>query len=147
LIVPSEQLLPLIAKILASGSNVKLTVTGNSMRPFIRDNATVLLASAAQRSLLPGDVVLAQRPDDVLVLHRILRKNREGYFLAGDAQGIIEGPVSHDRIFAHAYAVVHDSKEVRLDRVLMRKAGILWIRTAPLARILTRLIRPFMQPR
>ncbi len=145
MIVPSQQLLPMIAQILASGSKVQLTVTGNSMRPFIRDNDTVLLTSAAQRQLLLGDVVLAQRPDDVFVLHRILRKDPRGIFLAGDAQGIMEGPVPRDRIFAYAFAVIHSSREVRLDRFLMRQAGILWIRIAPLARILVRFLKPFLR--
>jgi hypothetical protein len=62
----------------------------------------------------------------------VQRISPAGYYLAGDAQCDIEGPLQPASIVARVPAIIRQGKEICLDRGLRRLVGLLWIRSAPL---------------
>ena len=75
MILPSRELMPIVRAALERGQRVRMTVTGGSMFPFLRDGDVVELEPALTLRL--GDMVLVQTDSsDVIeryVLHRIVR--------------------------------------------------------------------------
>ena len=61
MIVPAGELIPVIADAVARGQTVRMTVSGHSMRPFIRNGETVDIEPPVG-TLEVGDVVLAETP-------------------------------------------------------------------------------------
>ncbi|MCX6362067.1 MAG: S24/S26 family peptidase [Armatimonadetes bacterium] len=133
--VSTRHLAPLIEEALAAGRTVRMTATGGSMIPFIGHGETVELVPAAHRRLAPGDIVLARMPSSEFVLHRVAKAAGHSVFLQGDAQSVAVGPVNRDAVLAVASGVFRGNRRLALDSGLMRAAGLVWMRGAP--------IRPF----
>ncbi|MBR5524785.1 MAG: S24/S26 family peptidase, partial [Clostridia bacterium] len=74
--VPMVELSPLLMECISQGQEVILTVTGDSMCPFLRHKRDqVVLAAADPTALQPGDVPLYRRPGGQHVLHRIVERD------------------------------------------------------------------------
>lgn len=99
--VPVHSLIPLILDTaLARGARARLTVTGSSMQPFLREGDVVELHAPDAKRVHPGDLVLIQRSDTTYVLHRVARVVGDAFWLLGDAQTDCEGPFHHGQIVA-----------------------------------------------
>ena len=83
-----------------AGNEVTVKVFGSSMVPFLGDGRDEVLIKKPDRTLKAGDVVFYQRDNGRFILHRIWKVKPEGYYIVGDSQDIIEGPVRADQIFA-----------------------------------------------
>ena len=102
----SKETLLAIQKHFAQGENVKIYPKGTSMLPLIVEGRDFVILSPLNRTPRKGDVLLYQRENGLLVLHRLykLTTNNEYYF-AGDSQTELEGPLSHEQIQAIAVTV------------------------------------------
>ena len=89
-----------IEKLLEQGKRLRIKPRGYSMYPLIvpgRDE--VFVERDSPESLRRGDVVLYRRRDEnILVLHRIWKRKGDAFFLVGDNQKEIEGPLEASRI-------------------------------------------------
>ena len=89
-----------IEKLLEQGKRLRIKPRGYSMYPLIvpgRDE--VFVERVSPESLRRGDVVLYRRRDeDILVLHRIWKREGDAFFLVGDNQKEIEGPLEASQI-------------------------------------------------
>ena len=135
MILPSRVLMPVIRAALERGQRVRMTVTGSSMLPFLRDNDVVELEPAPAPRL--GDMVLVQTappgPAERYVLHRIVRINGgTAFFIRGDAQPYCEGPFTPDAVLGRVATVRRNGRDRALGRGLWRLAGLVWIRCTPL---------------
>ena len=57
---------------LTANDMYRALITGDSMRPILRENRDVAIVDSVRGVLSPNDVVLYKRPDGQYVLHRIL---------------------------------------------------------------------------
>lgn len=90
---------PLMIELLAQGCSVELTVTGNSMRPFLHHGVSqVRLASGCKPS--KGDILLYRRDSGVYVLHRAVALIGDTVACCGDAQWHLEKGIRSDQILA-----------------------------------------------
>lgn len=72
---------------IADGDCVKITATGQSMRPTFRhERDTLILSPVTAEELAVGDVVLFNRGDAVCV-HRIISRNGDRLVIRGDGNG------------------------------------------------------------
>ncbi len=135
MIIPCRELMPVIRAALERGQRVRMTVTGSSMLPFIRDGDTVELESVRSLPAL-GDIVLAQSPVPVqrYMLHRVVRVDDEGFYLCGDAQEQWEGPFSRHDALGRAVATYRSGCRRALDSGPWRLAGVVWSSCGPLGR-------------
>mgnify|MGYP001269908451 CR=1 FL=1 len=92
---------PLLIELIRAGQTVKMTVTGNSMYPFLRHlKDSVLLTGPSRCPIKKGRIVLVCKPDGSYVLHRIVKLRGDCFWMLGDAQTMMEGPFSTDSIIA-----------------------------------------------
>lgn len=76
---PPDTLLPaLIEDLLARGAQVRLAVGGVSMAPRLRDHDCVLIEALQGKDARFGDLVLFRNAAGTLVLHRVIRRWRDG---------------------------------------------------------------------
>lgn len=93
-----------------AGHALSVPVAGGSMAPFLINGRDTVYFEAPRTPLRPGDMVFYQRRDGRFVMHRIYRVRREGYYLLGDAQTVVEGPLDREQIFARVTAVKRKGK-------------------------------------
>ena len=58
-----------------------------------------------------NDVVLYRRDQGILVLHRICRITSDGFYMVGDNQYEVEGPLRQDQIIGKLIAVNRNSRK------------------------------------
>lgn len=92
-----------IEMLLREGKNICIKPQGYSMYPVLvpgRDEA--IIEPVCTDRLKRGDVVLYRRDTGVtggiLVLHRIWKRKADGFYLVGDNQKEIEGPLRAEQI-------------------------------------------------
>ncbi len=83
-----------------AGKTGSFPVSGNSMSPFLIHGRDTVYFSKPTRALKRGDIVFFRRDDGSYVMHRIYKRDTDGFYIIGDNQTEMEGPVRDDRIFA-----------------------------------------------
>jgi len=128
-----------IEKLLSEGRTVRLHPQGYSMYPMFtpgRDEAIIApLADAS--GLKRGDVVLYRRDGSILVLHRICKINETGFYLVGDNQTAVEGPLRAGQMRGVLVAFIRNGKEISTDNTLYKLASLLWLFLRPVRRWIT----------
>lgn len=104
----------LLADLLARDAAVRFTVTGASMRPFLRGGETVLLRRAPAGGIRLGDLLLTERAEAAgrrLLLHRVTGIRRRPGLPAliqthGDALWAPDEPVAEDQVLGRVCEVL-----------------------------------------
>lgn len=117
-VVDTREYVSVLREIAESGKVVSLRIAGSSMSPFLAHGRDYIYFTKPDRELRVGDMVFYQRRNGQYVMHRIYKVKAEGYYIVGDAQTEIEGPVARDQIFAFI------TKVKRKDRIL--QPGDFW---------------------
>ena len=95
----SKQAYAFIQKEMQLHQEVCIHPQGYSMWPFLKEGRdSVIVKPLPVSSMHRGDIILYRRNDQILVLHRLHHKNKKGFFLTGDNQTQIEGPVRQKEI-------------------------------------------------
>lgn len=81
-------------------------------------------------------MVFYQRENGQFVMHRIWKKKSDGYYMIGDAQTEIEGPLREDQIFAFITKVQRKGKWIRPGDFWWEFFEHIWLCIIPLRRIL-----------
>ena len=97
-VVDTREYVSVLREIAEEGKVVSMRIAGSSMSPFLCHNRDYIYFTKPDRELRKGDVVFYQRDSGQYVMHRICRVRPEGYYLVGDAQTQIEGPLRRDQI-------------------------------------------------
>lgn len=127
-------------ELLLAGRTIQFTPVGRSMYPLLvpgRDQAVV--APIGDRTPRRGDVVLYRRDSGMLVLHRIWKRRRDGFYMVGDNERSVEGPLRRDQLRGILVGVVHKGRTFSTDSVPYRMVAGLWLRLRPLRPLLARL--------
>lgn len=98
-----------------------------------RDEA--LIQQTASTDCRRNDVVLYRRDRSILVLHRIDKITEEGFFMVGDNQWEIEGPLRSDQIIGKLVAFVRNGREISAQNPFYRFLSSVWLLMLP--------VRPF----
>ena len=126
-----------IERMLMLGRTVQFTPIGSSMCPLFapqRDQAIV--APVGDRRLKRGDVVLYRREQGILVLHRIWKVNRDGYYMVGDNQREVEGPLEREQVKGIMIAMVRKGKQFTTRNEWYRIFSSLWLWLRPVRNLL-----------
>lgn len=122
-----------IEALLAQGKTVQLTPQGYSMYPlFVPGRDQAVVAPVKPETLRRGDVVLYRRESGILVLHRIWKRGPEGFYLVGDNQKEIEGPLRPDQMKGVLVAFVRKGRRVSARNPFYRAAFGIWLLLLPL---------------
>lgn len=125
-----------LEQLLSEGNILRIRPQGNSMYPLLvsgRDEALIeaVSADACRRN----DVLLYRRDQGILVLHRLYKKNAKGFYMVGDNQSELEGPLLPDQILGRLIAVNRNGHEFSVKHPVYRLLSSLWLLMLP--------VRPF----
>ncbi len=121
-----QGLMPIVQESLMRGQRVRLTATGGSMWPFLRDGDLIEFAALEGVPRI-GAILLARVSPDCYVIHRLSRIDGEGLYLLGDFQMEPEGPVARDAILGEALSVERGRRWRSLNRGFRRILGRIWL--------------------
>ena len=134
-VVDTESLMRDYRSALADGAELPLVVSGGSMRPFLAPGRDTVYLRAPDRPLRRGDIAFYRRADGQYVLHRICRITRDGFYLVGDNQTEVEGPLSPEQIHGRLTGVVRNGKSFSVSHPIYRMLSSIWLFLRP--------VRPF----
>ncbi|MCD7807954.1 MAG: S24/S26 family peptidase [Erysipelotrichaceae bacterium] len=114
------------------GHEVRMVISGNSMSPFIIHHRDSICFKKPDQDLKKGDIVFYQRDNGQYVCHRIYKVKKDGYYITGDNQNIIEGPIRRNQIFAIITKVNRKGKWIEPGDFWWEFFAKVWIRIVPL---------------
>lgn len=131
--VKAGVMFPVISEILGTGKTARVTITGSSMSPFLRQGTdSVELAETDFQSIRRGDIVLIRRYNGQYILHRVLSKKKDCFFMVGDAQQFVEGPLRPNQLIAVAKAVYRKDWRISCDSFWYSAFSELWLLLRPM---------------
>ncbi len=128
-----EDYYPLIRETLDQGGTFSLTITGQSMYPFILGNRDQVTLSPVPDKLKKNDLPLYRRSNGQFVLHRIVKVEKDGtYTCCGDHQWWLEKGLKHEQMIGLATAYVRKGKKLTNRNVWYKAYRTLWTWVLPL---------------
>ncbi len=133
-----------IEELLRNGKNIQIKPQGYSMYPVLvpgRDEAIIEPIDVAK--LRRGDVVLYRRErnaasGNILVLHRIWKRDKEGFYMVGDNQAEIEGPLKEEQIKGIMVGMVRKGKYVSVKNPWYRLLTGIWLWLRPMRPVISK---------
>lgn len=140
-VLPNNDILRDLIKLVNEGHRVTLPVKGNSMLPFIiGDKESVELVKP--KTVAVGDVVLAWINDSRYVIHRVIQVNGEHVQLMGDGNLTNDEYCLTDDVKARAeYVIGQNGKKHYLYSKRRMQASHLWWKIKPLRRYILAIYR------
>lgn len=136
--IDTRQYVSVLRKLVEEGHQVGMTIIGTSMQPFLVDQRDEIFFQKPQRKLRAGDMVFYQRLDGRYVMHRICKKKNADYFMAGDHQNILEGPIAEEQIFAVVTDVKRKGRLLDEKSFVWRFYAVVWRYLFPVRGVLLR---------
>lgn len=135
LLSSTDPVLPLIIQMLKDDQTLAVKPNGLSMFPFFHGERDTLYIGKPVFPLRKGDIALYRRDNGMFVVHRIYKVKNSGssvkegsarkvYYMLGDHQTEIEGPLEESTI----YGVVKEylRKDKKIDCRTDRTYNLLW---------------------
>lgn len=139
--VDTQEFVSVLKELVEEGHQVSLLISGSSMAPFLIHHRDTIYFKQPDRELKVGDMVFYQRRNGKYVMHRICRIRPEGFYMIGDAQKEIEGPLQREQIFGLVTAVVRKGKLIRPGDFWWEFFARVWLRIIPLRGLISRLYK------
>jgi signal peptidase I len=110
-----QPLKELLRSVLDKGASFRFRAKGFSMSPFVKDGDVVTVAPILGTAPGVGDVVVFIHPrTEKLVVHRVVGKRADSYFIKGDNSPEGNGLVWKANILGHVTKVERNGKEIFL---------------------------------
>ena len=139
--VPNSQFFALAKQLLREGKKIEIPVKGGSMRPFLFDGETVVVAPVGvDCPLRRCDIILAETSTGQVMMHRIREISPAGIRMKGDGNLYQSELVRPEDVMGRVLSVVRHGKTISLytplglflariwNPVWVRKIGFLLLR-------------------
>lgn len=137
-VVDTTEYVSMLKELTEGGREVRMLISGNSMSPFLIHQRDSIYFKKPDRELRKGDMVFYQRDNGQYVMHRICKVKPEGYYIVGDAQQQIEGPVRREQIFGLITKVNRKGKWLEPGDFWWEFFGHAWLHLIPMRRMIVR---------
>lgn len=120
---------------------IQLMPQGYSMYPLFfpgRDEA--IIKSAADAQIKKGDVVLYRREGSILVLHRICKIKKDGFYMVGDNQREVEGPLKREQIKGVLTGLIRNGKYISVGHPVYILLSSLWLFLRPVRPLIAKTV-------
>lgn len=115
-----------IRDVLESGGEFQIYPRGTSMLPLLwQDRDWVTLVKPVEPPRI-RDIILYQRTDGLYVLHRIMKREKDGYVLCGDNQAWLERGIQPEQIIGVVNAMGINGKRYLKDSIRMQLYERIW---------------------
>mgnify|MGYP001851103098 FL=1 len=138
-VVDTNEYVTVLRELAEEGRVVSMLIAGSSMSPFLCHNRDYIYFTKPDRELRRGDMVFYQRDTGQYVMHRIYKRKKDGYYMIGDAQTQIEGPLRRDQIFARIIKVKRKGRIIEPGNFWWEFFEHVWIRIIPLRKVIENL--------
>lgn len=139
--MPMESLVQLLLLQMDNGGRARLTVTGYSMMPMLRNGTDAVELIKAVEKRKKGDIILYRRENGSYVLHRIIGLSDGGYVCCGDNQAMRE-PVSAQQVIAVVDGFYRNGKHYALNHAGYRLYTAICVGLVPLRGVYIAIRRP-----
>lgn len=130
-----------IENLLEQGQVIRIKPQGYSMYPmFVSERDEAVIEAAEPEKLKRGDVVLYRRDGGILVLHRICKIRNDGFYMVGDNQREVEGPLREDQIRGVLIGFVRKGKYRSVSDPVYIAASRLWLFLRPARPMLSKAV-------
>jgi phage repressor protein C with HTH and peptisase S24 domain len=139
--VPNSQFFALAKQLLREGKKIEIPVKGGSMRPFLFDGETVVVAPVGvDCPLRKCDIILAETSTGQVMMHRIREISPAGIRMKGDGNLYQSELIRPEDVMGRVLSVVRHGKTISLytplglflariwNPVWVRKIGFLLLR-------------------
>ncbi len=129
-IISLDEIYPIIKEKIDNNGTVQLPITGTSMLPLLvwgRDTVELIKCENPQKY----DIIFYRRDDGHFVLHRIVRKNENGFILCGDNQVKKEYGITDKHIIAVVKSITRKGKTFSVDKFSYKLYVKLWTLILP----------------
>lgn len=140
-LVDTRMYVGMLRELTEAGKEVSLIVAGSSMAPFLVHHRDTIYFSKPDSPLKRGDMVFYQRIDGQYVMHRIYKVKGRDFYMVGDAQTEIEGPLRERQIFARVTKVRRKGKLIQPGDFWWWFFACVWLRLVPLRPLLIKMYR------
>ena len=138
-IIDIGEIVPLMKEQMDNNGKVRFTPKGNSMLPLLRNNMDVVTMSTPELPLAKYSIAFYQRKNGQYIMPRIYKIRGEDYYMVGDAQQVIEGPLKREQIFAVVIKVKRKEKWIEPGDFWWKFFEKVWIRVVPMRELITRI--------
>ncbi len=117
--IPTEEYFARVRQQLSENGQAFVRVTGSSMQPLLfhlRDGVAIVPPG----EIHIGDIVLYDRQNGRYALHRVIRKGKEGFTMAGDNQWHMENDLPYDQIVGVVSRIQRNGKWIPCTNALLR---------------------------
>ena len=122
----------MLRTLIEEGKQVSMIISGSSMAPFLIHARDHICLERPSGELRKGDMVFYQRSNGEYVMHRIYNVKKEEYYLIGDAQTVIEGPIQREQIFAVVTKVKRKGEWIVPENFRWKFFAHVWLNIIPL---------------
>lgn len=139
--MPNSQFFALAKQLLREGKKIEIPVKGGSMRPFLFDGETVVVAPVGvDCPLRKCDIILAETSTGQVMMHRIREISPAGIRMKGDGNLYQSELIRPEDVMGRVLSVVRHGKTISLytplglflariwNPVWVRKIGFLLLR-------------------
>lgn len=125
-----------IEQLLSDGHPIRIKPQGYSMYPlFVPGRDEAIIEPVDPADLRRNDVALYRRDHGILVLHRIFKITSDGFYLVGDNQSKLEGPLRPDQFRGKLTTIIRNGHSISVCNPFYRILSSLWLFLRP--------VRPF----
>ena len=103
--IDTREYVTVLKEMVEQGLELSMTVAGTSMEPFLLHNRDKIYFRKLDGTIKKGDMVFYQRATGAYVMHRVMKVKKQQYYMAGDQQTFLEGPIEEQQIFAKVVSV------------------------------------------
>lgn len=129
-----------LEQLLQNGYIIRLKPEGYSMYPlFVPGRDEALIEQVPISSFRKGDIALYRRDQGILVLHRICKIDSNGFYMVGDNQSEIEGPLRPDQLKGKLVGFVRKGRSYSTKHLFYRIQSVLWLFLLPVRPICFRI--------
>ena len=133
--ISPEQAIPRMRALLEEGIPCHLTVTGDSMRPFLRHQRDGVILTPVSGEICRGDILFYLRAPNAPILHRVHRVEGEQLIMCGDAQTGLE-PIARAQVLGIVSHIKREGKVIPCDHRRLRLSVAVWMCLRP--------VRPYL---
>ena len=137
-VVDTREYVSVLKELVEDGKEVSMLIAGSSMSPFLGHERDYIFFKKPEAPIKRGDMVFYQRRNGQYIMHRVWKVKDNQYYMVGDAQVEIEGPLERDQIFAIITKVKRKGKWCEPGDFWWEFFEKVWIRIVPMRRFLVR---------
>lgn len=139
--VDTREYVAALKEMVEEGLEVSMTVAGTSMEPFLLHGRDKIYFQKLDGTIKKGDMVFYQRKSGAYVMHRVMKVKGQCYYMAGDHQTTLEGPIEKKQIFAKIVSVERDGVWLTENDRIWKFYAVWWRRLFWVRKVVNKLKR------